>query len=133
MIDAPALNLPPSPNVTKDDSEALQDTLSVHDPPGVCVILEYQCGSMPLAMHRFQGRDQLIVGRSSQCPLSIDEDQSLSRQHFLIEFQDGTPVVRDLESRNGTTVNGLSISECHLNTGDQITAGNTRFTVWISR
>ncbi|MEM6471900.1 MAG: FHA domain-containing protein [Planctomycetota bacterium] len=123
---------PPQPPAEPKRDPALEDTVTVHEKPQACLILEYQHESMPLAMHRQRGPNILIVGRSAQCSLSIDEDQSLSRQHFTIEFQDGTPIVRDLASRNGTTVNGISISETRLNTGDQITAGNTRFTVWIS-
>lgn len=67
----------------------------------------------------------LIVGRSEMCDLRID-DAELSRQHFAIEKRDNVLSVSDLDSANGTYVNGVKIgSVTYLNTGDRITAGNS--------
>ncbi|HVU52912.1 MAG TPA: GGDEF domain-containing protein [Polyangia bacterium] len=52
--------------------------------------------------------DTLVVGRASTCDLRID-DSSLSRQHCRIRKTDGVYFVEDLESRNGTQVDGLRI------------------------
>lgn len=48
----------------------------------------------------------LIVGRSDTCDIYID-DTKLSRQHFVIENDNGTFYVMDLQSRNGTMLNGI--------------------------
>jgi diguanylate cyclase (GGDEF)-like protein len=52
--------------------------------------------------------DTLVVGRGSTCDLRID-DSSLSRQHCRIRKTNGVYFVEDLESRNGTQVNGMRI------------------------
>jgi two-component system cell cycle response regulator len=52
--------------------------------------------------------DVVVVGRGAGCDLRID-DTALSRQHCRIRVTDGTFFVEDLESRNGTMVNGLRI------------------------
>jgi len=52
--------------------------------------------------------DTLVVGRASTCDLRID-DSSLSRQHCRIRKTNGVYFVEDLESRNGTQVDGMRI------------------------
>jgi diguanylate cyclase (GGDEF)-like protein len=52
--------------------------------------------------------ESLVVGRASTCDLIID-DASLSRQHCRIRKTNGVWFVEDLESRNGTQVNGMRI------------------------
>ncbi|MEO1615968.1 MAG: FHA domain-containing protein [Planctomycetota bacterium] len=138
VIDAPQLNVASQiqseakpKQAPRQRDEALEDTIATEQSPQRTIILEYQHESMPLAMHRQSG-SHLVVGRSKLCPLAIECDQALSRQHFVIEFHDAKAVVRDLDSRNGTTLNGIAVEESRLSSGDQITAGNTRFTVWIS-
>ena len=65
----------------------------------------------------------LIVGRSDTCDIYID-DTKLSRQHFVIENDNGTFYVMDLQSRNGTMLNGIRInSRQRLTSGDKIVAG----------
>ncbi len=65
----------------------------------------------------------LIVGRSDTCDIYID-DTKLSRQHFVIENDNGTFYVTDLQSRNGTMLNGIRInSRQQINSGDKILAG----------
>lgn len=65
----------------------------------------------------------LIVGRSNVCDIYID-DTKLSRQHFVIENDSGTLYIMDLQSRNGTLVNGIRINNRqHLSSGDKILAG----------
>jgi diguanylate cyclase (GGDEF)-like protein len=52
--------------------------------------------------------DELVVGRAANCDLRID-DSSLSRQHCRIRKTNGVYFVEDLESRNGTQVDGMRI------------------------
>ena len=54
--------------------------------------------------------DSLVIGRSSRCDLAV-ADRCLSRQHLRLFQLDGTWMVEDLGSRNGTRVNGLLISK----------------------
>ncbi|HIZ21524.1 MAG TPA: FHA domain-containing protein [Candidatus Blautia faecigallinarum] len=66
----------------------------------------------------------LMVGRSGECDVYFD-DERMSRQHFALET-DGTDVyITDLESHNGTYVNGIRINKRRkLLSGDEIAAGN---------
>ncbi len=65
----------------------------------------------------------LIIGRSEACDIYID-DTKMSRQHFVLENDNGTLYVTDLQSRNGTMLNGTRISSRHiLHSGDRILAG----------
>lgn len=65
----------------------------------------------------------IICGRSDICDISI-EDAKLSRQHFAIENDNGLLYVSDLQSRNGTKLNGIMLNgRQRLNSGDKIAAG----------
>ena len=71
----------------------------------------------------------LIVGRSDVCDLYID-DVKLSRQHFAIEAVPGGLTLVDLNSTNGTFLNGRAITgKTQLNPNDVIAAGKTTIKV----
>jgi pSer/pThr/pTyr-binding forkhead associated (FHA) protein len=55
-------------------------------------------------------------------------DPKLSRRHFAVRTeQDGSAVLRDLGSRNGTYVNGAQTVTRNLRDGDIIEAGDQVF------
>ena len=54
-------------------------------------------------------------------------DPSLSRHHCVIRREADGYRIRDLESRNGTFVNGATVNESLLKHGDQISAGDSVF------
>jgi len=66
----------------------------------------------------------LVVGRASSCAFVI-KDQAASRQHLEIQSTNGGYVCRDLNSRNGTLVNGSPTTDCELEHGDRIRVGET--------
>ena len=73
------------------------------------------------------------VGRAPDCDIRID-DTSVSRNHAIIWYEPSTlqgdhyeMYIDDLGSRNGTLVNGLSISRHRLRLNDEITIGTYRF------
>ena len=65
-----------------------------------------------------------MIGRSGECEVYFD-DGKMSRQHYVLET-DGTDVfITDLESQNGTYVNGIRIQKRRkLLPNDEIKAGN---------
>ncbi len=66
----------------------------------------------------------LVIGRAPQCDVHLDED-GISRRHArLLRRDDGTVHIQDLESRNGTFVNGEKIEMYALRDGDKIQIGN---------
>ncbi len=70
-------------------------------------------------------RPVMTLGRSSGNDLPIP-DRTLSRSHARITVSGETAALRDLESRNGTMLNGVRIAETvPLHPGDQIVVGET--------
>ena len=73
--------------------------------------------------------DSLVIGRSSRCDLAV-ADRCLSRQHLRLFQLDGTWMVEDLGSRNGTRVNGLLISKpSAVRVGDAIAVSTSLIVV----
>jgi len=71
-------------------------------------------------------KDVLTVGRSSKNDINLTLDGSLSRNHAEV-LRDGTRfLVRDVGSRNGTSLNGVPVLQpTALKPGDRITLGET--------
>ncbi len=67
--------------------------------------------------------DEVTVGRQG-CTITIDDTKS-SRKHCVIRFQAGGYMLEDLQSSNGTQLNGASVEKRALMGGDVITIGRT--------
>jgi len=67
-----------------------------------------------------------LVGRHVEAAVRLD-DRWASRRHCEITELEGKLVVRDLESRHGTFVNGQLISQALLLPGDRLSVGTTVF------
>jgi len=71
----------------------------------------------------------LTIGRDRSCDVAL-ADAEVSRKHARLETAAGVVYVRDLESRNGTFLNGLRLeSAVELREGDEIDVGTTRLIV----
>jgi hypothetical protein len=66
---------------------------------------------------------ELLVGRHHTCDVVIP-DLTVSRCHARLVFRDGRWILRDLDSKNGTTVNGLRVGRCELRPGDRVALGD---------
>lgn len=72
-------------------------------------------------------REMVSVGRSDDNPIVV-ADTMASRCHALIKKERGSRSIVDLDSRNGTWVNGERVEERrHLSGGDVIRIGDTEF------
>ena len=69
-------------------------------------------------------RTSLLIGRASTCDVVLD-DSGASRRHAEVRRRGVAVVLIDLESTNGTVVNGRRIREHPLAGGDRITIGTT--------
>ena len=69
-----------------------------------------------------------IIGRSPTNTVYV-RDKNVSRVHCQITVTDRGPVVRDLQSTNGTFVNGQHVTEKPLNPGDEVRIGLTNFRI----
>ena len=74
----------------------------------------------------------VTIGRGDEADICIRDTWS-SRVHCRLSVRDQQLLLEDLESSNGTLVNGTPTSEARLQSGDQITIGITTFRVTYSR
>lgn len=75
----------------------------------------------------------LFVGRSDICNIYFDDDR-LSKQHFVIEVTKMGCYIEDLESTNGTFVNGVKMTNRRLLLdGDVITAGREKIVFHVPK
>ena len=78
---------------------------------------------------RFPAGD-LSVGRGSSNGLSL-ESESVSRHHCVVKQHGGDTKIIDLDSLNGTFVNGVPVKERLLDHGDQIAIGDSLFLLLV--
>ena len=64
------------------------------------------------------------IGRDTSNHVSLDDDRA-SRHHARIKKRDRLYVIEDLDSKNGTYVNGDRVSNATLQSGDKILIGDT--------
>lgn len=75
---------------------------------------------------------KFLIGRSEDCHLRPKSDL-ISRHHCVLMLDNGTLVVRDLGSRNGTFVNDEQVSpERELLNGDRLKVGPLEFEIKLS-
>ena len=70
---------------------------------------------------RFDAGDSICFGREDSDV--IVDDTACSRRHFEISNADGKCILRDVESSNGTHVNGRKVQLKVLKSGDEVRAG----------
>lgn len=112
---------------TVDVAVASDLTITIPEPPHEAVPKRYHLrmlkGVPAYGVYFIDGIAR--IGRSEDSDIFL-VDPSVSRNHAIVEFEDEAPIVRDLESTNGTFVNGERIAARHLHAGDVITFGNTQ-------
>ena len=74
---------------------------------------------------RIEGR-AVLIGRRETADISLTESAA-SSAHALVLVLEGRHVVRDLNSRTGTFVNGAKVHEKALEPGDVLRVGETDF------
>ena len=75
---------------------------------------------------------EIVIGRGSQCDITIKKDEALSARHARISFHHAQWWLEDLKSRNGTFLNKDRITTpTVVINGDQFTCGNTTLTLSI--
>lgn len=75
-------------------------------------------------------RERLIIGRGPDVDLAF-EDAEMSRQHLALEFRSGAFRLRDLDSTNGTLLNGSRVHSGELTHGDRFDIGSLGFQILI--
>ena len=84
-----------------------------------CLILENQLTKKKV----FPFYAKMIIGRHSTNDIPLP-DRTVSKRHAVIGRVRGQAVVKDLDSRNGTYVNGQKIEKAILACGDRLKVGS---------
>ena len=87
-----------------------------------------RCESGPLAGKLFPLPERSVIGRALSCEISIPEG-GLSREHAEMIVESNQLIVRDLESSNGTFLNGERVTEGRPSHGDTLSFDNMSFRV----
>lgn len=77
--------------------------------------------------------DRITIGRKASCVVCIP-NKTLSGEHCEIVLNNGKMMLRDMNSTNGTYLNGSAsrIREVEIHTGDVIEIGSAKLKVQIS-
>jgi adenylate cyclase len=74
---------------------------------------------------------RVLLGRRPSCDVQLDYS-FVSSEHCELRFMGGFWVLRDLDSKNGTKVNGKRVQQTPLKPGDEIIIGKLNFTIEYS-
>ena len=69
-----------------------------------------------------------VVGRDGTCDVYVESKQ-VSRRHCLLQVTERGLLVKDLESTNGTFVNGIPMTDGYINVGDRLGLGTYSLTL----
>src|SRR6266852_19910 len=95
------------------------------------VILEIGTGALAGTKIPLKPGQSARIGRTPKADHAFPDDKLMSGSHFVIECTEKGCRIRDLNSSNGTFLNGKKVAEATLQNGDEIVAGRTKFLVRI--
>ncbi|MEW6027594.1 MAG: FHA domain-containing protein, partial [Planctomycetota bacterium] len=73
----------------------------------------------------FIGGNKFVIGRDAKNNLVLNGDVKCSRHHAEIFTNDNQYFIRDLKSRNGTSVNGIKLNPTAEGEGEKLINGST--------
>ena len=91
--------------------------------------------SGPIEGHKYAVKSDspILIGRSEEANIRIAYDEYCSRKHAKVYWDNDKCYLQDLESTNGTYVNGAKINgKLELSNNDIIALGSTELIVLIS-
>jgi DNA-binding NtrC family response regulator len=113
--------------MAEKDFESKTELLKIEEAPDVIslrkcqlVVVEGKARGNKITLDK----NLVKVGKRESNDLVIP-DKAVSRNHFEIEYQSDSFLLRDLSSTNGTFLNGSRVKEAYLAPGDVIRIGNT--------
>ena len=102
-----------------------RDALTVPGAAPVALVL-LDDANRPLRAFRMSRRRPVSIGRESSNDVVLT-DRSVSGHHAVVRFASGEWLISDLDSRNGSYVNGQAIaSETSISEGDVVQFGAVR-------
>jgi hypothetical protein len=97
------------------------------------ILLEIRSGPNAGAQIPLTPGVPLRLGRNPKADHAFPDDKLMSSLHFAIDHGEKGCRILDLQSSNGTFLNGARVKEALLANGDEIRAGNTVFVVHMLR
>ena len=100
---------------------------SAEDGMSACAVLVICNGGFEGMQHELSN-DETIIGRSPTTDITL-LDESISREHVIVcrDLETGEYSIEDLQSTNGSKVNGKRVRSATLFDGDEIEVGQTKF------
>ena len=96
------------------------------------VNLKVTAGPYKGRIFSFTQHDSFLIGRSPDAHLCLPNDRFFSRNHCLLEMNPPHSYLRDLDSTNGTFLNGHRVKDAFLKNGDRIQCGETILLVEVT-
>ncbi|MCE9582849.1 MAG: FHA domain-containing protein [Planctomycetes bacterium] len=100
-------------------------------PPSVRASIEVTLGDGS-GLTRLLGATPVVIGRTPECDITID-DEKLSSRHAEVSETDQGVLVKDLKSTNGTKVDGQAFEARLFRDGEVFTAGSASFRICAPR
>jgi hypothetical protein len=122
LAQPPPRMAPPIPSMAGTPMAAAPGSIAPAAPAGEPLVLKVN------GQERVFPQGKVVVGRSHDVDLQID-NADVSRRHAVIYWSEGSVVVKDLGSTNGTMVNGYPIDSTVVRPSDVIRIGNAHITV----
>lgn len=98
--------------------------------PPVSLVVTSSTGALTIGTRIRVRRSPFVIGRDSDCDLSLETDSSASRRHAELTFHDGSFWLEDLGSRNGIWLDGRRVRERMVLPFDaRITIGSVVFSL----
>jgi hypothetical protein len=125
-------------NIPTNDMNTKKATL-IHEPllkddlfSKILLKIQLFFGLYQATIHRFDNYTVVKVGKSYKDNDIVIEDKNnqVSRQHLVIEYNEPHLYITDLNSTNGTYINGERLkpnTPTALNVGDELTIANANF------
>ena len=96
------------------------------------VNLKVTAGPYKGRIFSFAQHDTFLIGRNPEAHLCLPDDRFFSRNHCLLEMNPPHSFLRDLNSTNGTFVNGRRVKDAYLKNGDHVQCGETILVVEVT-
>lgn len=96
------------------------------------VNLKVTAGPYKGRIFSFAQHDSFLIGRNPEAHLCLPDDRFFSRNHCLLEINPPHSFLRDLNSTNGTFVNGQRVKDASLKNGDSVQCGETILVVEVT-
>lgn len=77
--------------------------------------------------------DETLIGRNPNTDITL-LDENISREHAIVSWDEGRGVytLEDLQSTNGSKVNGKRVRSSDLAHGDEVAIGHTKFKFFLN-